>query len=511
MSAQSFFQIRKIIFLLLIALLTVISLKTLAQDEPIAKAILFHSPTCPYCRITIQEILPPIQELYGNRFELRFYDLTIESDYLIFAALHEKNPQLPGGIPQLYIDQYVLVGTDEISQGLPVLIEACLEKSGCDWPFTVTASNSNTETSTNTTNETTPVYIAYCFDPSCLKCDKVEYDLEHLQRQYPQLVVRHFDIHNEASLIEAMCERYNVPSESRLIAPTIFIGEEYLIGEQISTESITTLIENASADVTPPWEGLGTKSLDTAVENIADRFRNFSIPAIAAAGLLDGINPCAFTTIIFFLSYLTLVGREKHELLRVGIAFTLAVFISYLGMGLGLSALVEQIGSAGIISKLIYGATALICFVLALLSLIDFIKVRQGKATEITLQLPKQLKQMIHGVIRTRSRMKGFVVAAFATGVIVSVFELACTGQVYLPTIVFMTSVAELRTTAIAYLILYNIMFVIPLMMVFLVAYFGISSQKVTEIFQSNLGIVKLFTAVLFALLGGWLAYMLLV
>jgi hypothetical protein len=120
------------------------------------------------------------------------------------------------------------------------------------------------------------------------------------------------------------------------------------------------------------------------------------------------------------------------------------------------------------------------------------------------------LKKRIHETIRTHSRMSGYVAAAFGAGVLVSVFELACTGQVYLPTIVFMTSVAEMRLSAIAYLVLYNALFVVPLIIVFGVTYFGASSQRLTAVFQANAGVVKLFTAALFGLLGVWLAYLLL-
>jgi cytochrome c biogenesis protein CcdA len=56
----------------------------------------------------------------------------------------------------------------------------------------------------------------------------------------------------------------------------------------------------------------------------------------------------------------------------------------------------------------------------------------------------------------------------FITGVVISIIELACTGQVYLPTILFVLGVPELRLQAGVYLVLYNLMFVLPLVVVFL-------------------------------------------
>jgi hypothetical protein len=147
---------------------------------------------------------------------------------------------------------------------------------------------------------------------------------------------------------------------------------------------------------------------------------------------------------------------------------------------------------------------------LAALSLWDYVKIRQGRLSDIALQLPRVLKTRIHETIRTHTRMRGYVAAALGAGVLVSVFELACTGQVYLPTIVFMTSVSEMRLSAIAYLILYNALFVVPLIAVFSVTYFGASRQSLTSVFKANAGAVKLFTAVLFGLLGVWLVSLLL-
>jgi cytochrome c biogenesis protein CcdA len=354
------------------------------------------------------------------------------------------------------------------------------------------------------------VYVAYFFDPTCLECARVSAELEDLQAEYPNLVVRKFNIHEEAALNEAMCEKYNVPDMHRLLTPMIFIGASYLTPFEITVDRLRALIGSPeTAQFPPPWKGLETVEAATTAR-IVERFKRFGVLAVAGAGLLDGVNPCAFTTIIFFVSYLALVGRKGHEILLVGAAFTLAVFLTYLAMGLGLSEVVRQIGSFVLIGRIIYGVTAIVCLVLAVMSLWDYVKIRQGRLTEISLQLPSVLKQRIHQTIRTRSRMQGYVGAAFVAGVLVSVFELACTGQVYLPTIVFVSGLAELRLTAMAYLVLYNLMFVVPLIAVFTVTYLGTSHQQLTTRFQAHAGTVKLFTAGLFAVLGLWLGYMVL-
>jgi cytochrome c biogenesis protein CcdA/thiol-disulfide isomerase/thioredoxin len=500
---SAFISPRKLILLLAFLLVLFIPAHTAAQDRsarPVVRVILFHSPTCPHCRYTLETLLPPLQVQYGAQLEVRLYDLTQLANYQVYAALHASNPNLPESIPQLYVDRYVLVGSDQIEQGLPGAIKACLAKGGCDWPF-----QAGQNMGVTPIPAAQPVYLAYCYDPTCAECDRVTYDLQHLQAQYPNLVIQRYNIRDDAAVIEALCERYGVPAEQRLAAPAIFIADHYLPTKDISLSRLQTLVASPDhADAPPPWEGL---NVGAATGRLTERFAGFNVLAVALAGLLDGVNPCAFTTIIFFVSYLALVKRGKREVLAVGLAFTLAVFITYLALGLGLSKVVESVGAVSAIGRVIYGLTALVCIGLALVSLRDYRLIRRGQIKDIALQLPKRLKKRIHDTIRASSRLRGYVAAAFGAGVLVSIFELVCTGQVYLPTIVFMTGVAEQRAAAIAYLALYNLMFVAPLVAVFLVTYVGISSQKLAAVFQANAGAVKLLTAALFGVLGVWLAY----
>jgi spore maturation protein SpmA len=58
--------------------------------------------------------------------------------------------------------------------------------------------------------------------------------------------------------------------------------------------------------------------------------------------------------------------------------------------------------------------------------------------------------------------------------------------------------------------VLYNVLFVVPLMVVFAVTYFGIKSERLTAVFQTHAGAVKLVTAALFGVLCVWLAVLLL-
>jgi hypothetical protein len=226
------------------------------------------------------------------------------------------------------------------------------------------------------------------------------------------------------------------------------------------------------------------------------------------AGLIDGINPCAFATILFFISYLAMTRRPRRELLVVGLSFAGGVFVTYLAVGLGAMSLLRLASAISVVGTVLYGLMAASCFVLAGLSIHDYLLARRGQLRDMRLNLPETLRDRIKGRIRAASG--AFVGAAFVSGLIVSVLELACTGQVYLPTISFVVGIPEMRASAVLYLVLYNLFFILPLLAILVLAVYGISAARFQAWFEQNAARTKLIMAVLFVILGGLLTSQLL-
>jgi cytochrome c biogenesis protein CcdA len=149
----------------------------------------------------------------------------------------------------------------------------------------------------------------------------------------------------------------------------------------------------------------------------------------------------------------------------------------------------------------------LLCLGLAWGSFADYLKARQGRLEDMSLKLPDYLRGLERRLIREGSRARSFVLAAFGLGFVVAVVELACTGQVYLPTIVFVLGLQTWRARATLALVVYNLMFILPLVVVFLLAYFGTTSQQLTRWMMRRAAAVKLGMTVLFLLFAAWLGY----
>ena len=354
------------------------------------------------------------------------------------------------------------------------------------------------------------IHMAYFSKAGCPVCALVNAYLDAVQRLYPQLIITEFPIEEKESkaLSEWLGQRSSVPEEKRLSTPMVFVGEDYLVGrDEVTLENLQAVLDKyVSGGAEATWKDFDPEQSEMS---IVERFRSFSMLTIAGAGLVDGLNPCAFATIVFFISYLAFLGRKGREILTVGAAFALGVFLTYLLVGVGLLKALEGLLFLTTVGRWVHGLTALLCLTLAVFSFLDYRKARRGELQTMTLRIPLRLRKRINRIIREGARARAFVPVAFATGFVVSIVELACTGQVYLPTIIFVMGMPERQGKAFFYLLLYNLAFILPLVVVFGLAYFGATSDQLGIFINRRTATIKLGTALLFLVLAGWLLAML--
>jgi len=105
-------------------------------QSPVARAVLFYSPTCPHCHKVMTEDLPPLVERYGERLVIVGVDVTSRAGQEMFQAAldHFGIPADQAGVPMLVAGEEVMIGSLEIPQRFPGLIERALAADGIDWP-----------------------------------------------------------------------------------------------------------------------------------------------------------------------------------------------------------------------------------------------------------------------------------------------------------------------------------------------------------------------------------------
>jgi HEAT repeat protein/cytochrome c biogenesis protein CcdA len=350
--------------------------------------------------------------------------------------------------------------------------------------------------------------VVYFLKPGCAECAQARQMLDSLRGDFPLLrVIEHNILSPDGTVLnQALCNRLDVPSTRQTVAPAIFTQAGFVIGPEITPAAVTKLLaETMAIDQDDSWREIETAEAAAAEREVDRRYQALTLPVVLIAGLLDGINPCAFATIIFFLSYLQIARRTPREMLLTGAAFISAVFLAYFSAGFifhqFLDVLHARIGGLQKWLNFVFAALALVA---AILSFRDALRARAGRMDEMTLQLPGLLKDRIRGVIRTGARARRFVIAAFLSGIVISFLELACTGQVYAP-IVY--QIHQGRLDAVLWLALYNLAFILPLIVIFLLAYGGLRSETLVEFQKKHTFTVKLALAALFLLLAAFLLF----
>lgn len=351
----------------------------------------------------------------------------------------------------------------------------------------------------------TTLPVVYFHKPGCRECARAKEMLDEMKRDFPLLEVTSYNIVDPSGTLlnQTLCDRFQVPVRRHTEAPAVFAQGGFLIKDIAHRELGELLARTMLLPEDDAWRAFDEAARAAADERIERRYRAITLPVVLLGGLIDGLNPCAFATIIFFLSYLQIARRTPREMLLTGVAFIVAVFLAYLAAGLLLHEALDWIYArvGGLRVWLTYGFAAL-ALVAAALSARDALLARRGRLDEMTLQLPGLLKDRIRGVIRTGARARRFIIGAFLAGLAVSLLELACTGQVYAP-IIYQIRQGELN--AVNWLLLYNLAFIVPLVVVFLLAYGGLRSEALIAFQRRHTFTVKLALAALFLALAAFI------
>jgi len=322
-----------------------------------------------------------------------------------------------------------------------------------------------------------PVYLFS--DAHCSTCRKVEEILTTLEKEYP-LVITEYEADQSLSKLRPLREsRGYVP---RAI-PVVLIGEEIIEGGH-PEEVYRTALSRYRTD-----------TFGALLEENNRGPGELSAWIVITAGLLDGINPCAFSVFVFLILYMAAAPKRKKVMMRTVAGFAAGVFSVYLALGVGLREVARQAARYHWLKSRLYTGMGLFLVVLALFSVVDFFRMKNNRQPLI--RIPDKLKKRI---TRLEEKAGFYWAGAFATGGIVAWLELGCTGQIYFPVIL---SIAERRPAhGIGLLLLYNVMFILPLLAVGAAVLSGFSVNRFRTAYTRFLPLAKLFMALFFLLLG---------
>jgi len=219
-----------------------------------------------------------------------------------------------------------------------------------------------------------------------------------------------------------------------------------------------------------------------------------SIPLLVGAAVVDSINPCAFGVLVFLLAYLVKTFKKPERMLAHGLVYVSAVFLTYLAAGLILMPILGSLRRFGIALYLIIGVIIILA---GLIEIKDYFW--YGKWFSLSIR-PSDAQRIELYVKRISKKLS----TAFGLGVFVALVELPCTGAVYLAVLALM-SLSGVTIGNVSFLVIYNVLFVLPLLVIIFLMYKGVSAQRFHQWREHNKGLMRLVTGLVLVGMGIWM------
>src|SRR3989338_1912576 len=186
-------------------------------------------------------------------------------------------------------------------------------------------------------------------------------------------------------------------------------------------------------------------------------------PLLTVSAIVDSINPCAFSILIVSLIFLFSVGSTTSKVIRYGLVYIFGIFVAYFLIGLGLLQALHIFNTPHFMSKV--GAVMLVIF--GTVSILEVLI----PSFPIKLGVPQGTHQKMNQLLEKMS-----LPAMFLLGGLVGLCEFPCTCGPYLMVVGLLHDTGT-YLTGLGYLLLYNVIFILPLVVILWLA----SHERLTE------------------------------
>ncbi|MEE1199175.1 MAG: hypothetical protein U0L09_00830, partial [Christensenellales bacterium] len=302
------------------------------------------------------------------------------------------------------------------------------------------------------------------------------------------VIIERIDISREPGIAEALFEAYQVPDDRR-VAPSVFLPDRCLSGADE--------IEKHLADMVRLGWAAGSVSLPSENRTSAA----VSLTTTLGAGLAAGLNTCALSMLLLFLS---VVMESRKNAGALALTFLASKFACYVLIGVALTELLQRFNPAWL-QPLARGLLTIVGGALIALNVWDALQALRSDYGKIRNQLPAGLRGRLHRMIRTLSRRRFLLPAAMALGVIVALGEFLCAGQLFLMQL--LSGVNSGSGLQLLPLLLYCSAFILPSAALCALILGGRSQVRVSAFLAEHMAAARLLTAaaMLALILTAWL------
>lgn len=309
-----------------------------------------------------------------------------------------------------------------------------------------------------TSGNETAQCIYFFYADGCSACETAKTYMIQVQQEFPNLMVHNYEIHNSTNY-NLMEQYYNMHNITTYEYPVVFIGSDVLIDVTPIESQLVSLLEN-STGVNCPFVN-STSTTTGKTPNLA---------IIIGYAFADSLNPCAISVLLILIA----LSVATVGIWKTGVSYILGNFVAYLLIGVGLFTVLQQFNLPVYLSKVIGGAT----IVLAVFTLYS----RIPGASRPT------IKKLLHAATSP--------IFAFIAGAAISAIELPCTVGPYFLALTLVTQYNVSQWALLGYLLLYNTIFIMPLIVVLLAYHFAGVTEVPKKYIRWTSAILLLFLGV---------------
>ena len=237
---------------------------------------------------------------------------------------------------------------------------------------------------------------------------------------------------------------------------------------------------------------------DTDVKGIEDN--SISWLQVLSLALADSVNPCALAILTTILIAITTYNpKDRKQILYSGLAFVAAVVVMYLIYGILIVKAFELVQNIGQIKNVLYIAMSVLAIILGLLEIKDFFFYKEGGfLTEMPVALRPKMRKLVSKVTTP--------IGAFTLGLFVTLFLLPCTIGPYVILGGMISDFGLIQS--LPKLFVYNLIFVLPMIIVTLLVFFGTKSiDDISDWKDKNVRYLHLFAGIIITILGIWILF----
>jgi thiol-disulfide isomerase/thioredoxin len=438
---------------------------SILNEVPKVQAVMFWMESCGLCHHIIDTVLPPLQEKYGDQLEIALIELKTREDVDMLYHLAEHYDIEPGmvGVPFLIVGESALIGSQEIPQKLPGLIDRYLNAGGVDYPAQIDLTSAvmpepsprEDNPANNPSGSSRTVNVYFFWGDGCPYCEAQKPFLAELSSLYPEVKIHSFEVWYVEKNRQIFFDMANAAGFEPTGVPVTFIGDQVWTGFHTSLKpemeaAVLACITSACTDMGRGIAGIVLEPeepqdpvveqdpvLEPAPSPVDDIDSNLiTIPILGSINLnayslgfstaiiafVDGFNPCSLWVLSILLA-LVIHSGSRRKTLVVGLTFLLVTAGVY---GLFIAGLFKVFTVVSYIGW-IQAVVALLALGFALINIKDYFWYKEGVSLTISDKHKPKIYRNFRSVLAGDKSIFALIGATIVMALGIALVELPCT------------------------------------------------------------------------------------